>query len=374
MTKEWMNWALNPDNKWSWLIIVGLAIVLTIIIKVCLKFISTRLRKITNRTKSNWDSIGVDLIDGLKPPTIFSWLLLLGIHFVHPEAKVAYKYVRIAVVFVTVFQLILWSRYIVLCWKNIIIKRKVKGDPSSAPALGLLYIAAQAMVATIFVLIGLSQLGVNIVALLAGLGVGGIAVALAAQNILGDLLASLSIVLDKPFVVGDFIVAGNEIGSVIHIGIKTTRIQSLSGEEVVVSNRDLLESRIHNYRKMYTRRIVQKFSVGYGTPENLVKEIPAWVETIVNKQEKLKFDRCHLAFFGPSSYDYELVFIVQDADYNIFMNLQQNVLFDIISKFHAEGIDFALPAQKLFVEKLPPEVSNKYSTSETDTNTPNVSV
>ena len=163
-------------------------------------------------------------------------------------------------------QVAIWGFYVIKNWRQIYLDQRVKKDPSSSAALGLLFTAVQVTFLIVLVLIGLSNLGVDITALLAGLGVGGIAVALAAQNILGDLLASLSIVLDKPFVVGDFIVAGSEKGTVEHIGIKTTRLRSLSGEELIFSNKDLLESRVQNFKRMWVRRVVQSFVVVYSTP------------------------------------------------------------------------------------------------------------
>lgn len=238
-------------------------------------------------------------------------------------------------------------------WKKSVLNKKIEHDPSSAAALGLFYTATQAVFIVVLILIGLSNLGINISALLAGLGVGGIAVALAAQNVLGDLLASLSIVLDKPFVVGDFIIAGTEMGTVEQIGIKTTRLRSLSGEEVVLSNKDLLESRIRNYKRMWQRRVVQKFRVIYSTPAPVLEQIPGWVKEIIGRYDKLRFDRCHFANYGASSLDFEFVFFVLDSDYNVFMDFQQKVLLDIFRKFAENGVEFAFPTQSIYVEKLP---------------------
>jgi small-conductance mechanosensitive channel len=207
----------------------------------------------------------------------------------------------------------------------------------------------------VVVLIGLSNLGVDITALIAGLGVGGIAVALAAQNVLGDLLASLSIVLDKPFVIGDFIVAGDYKGTVENIGIKTTRLRSLSGEEIVLSNKDLLESRIQNFKRMWRRRVVLKVGVIYSTTAEVLEKIPVWMKAIVTSEAKLDFDRCHFSGFGASSLDFEMVFFVNDSDYNLYMDIQQRVMLSIFKKFNEEKVEFAFPTQSLFIEKLPLE-------------------
>lgn len=357
MLHDWIQWAIDTENKWSWLIVAGFSVLVVIALKAILKVISYRLRKLAERTSSPWDDIGVDLIDGLKSITMFIWVFSLLIKISRPEAALVHKYVHIAVVALTVFQLIIWSKYVVSSWKRIVIKKKTEEDPSSAAALGLLYLTIQAAVISVIVLVGLSELGINIGAMLAGLGVGGIAVALAAQNVLGDLLASLSIVLDKPFVVGDFIVSGDEKGTIEHIGVKTTRVRSLSGEELVFSNKDLLESRIHNFKRMWKRRVVQTFGVVYSTPADVIEEIPKWVEDIIAKHDKLKFDRCHFMAYGASSLDFEFVFFVDDSEYNVFMDYQQKVLIDIFRKFAQEKVDFAFPSQSLYIEKMPPRES-----------------
>ena len=229
----------------------------------------------------------------------------------------------------------------------------MRQEPSSAAALGLLYTIIQGLFIFVLIMIGMSNLGINISALITGLGVGGVAIAFAAQNVLGDLLASLSIVLDKPFLLGDFIVAGDIVGNVSQIGVKTTRIATLSGEELVVSNKNLQESHIQNFAKMKTRRIVQTFSIALTTPPEKVQKIPGWVKDAVNHQAKVKFDRCHLAKFGASSFDYEFVFIIQDGDYNLFMDIQQAILFSIMNRLADENVALAIPARSLRVDHFP---------------------
>jgi small-conductance mechanosensitive channel len=197
----------------------------------------------------------------------------------------------------------------------------------------------------------LDNLGIDITALVAGLGVGGIAVALAVQNILGDLFASLSIVLDKPFAVGDFIIIDDYLGSVEHVGLKTTRLRSLSGEQLVMSNADLLSSRIRNYGRMYERRIVFSLGVTYQTPRDKLKKIPGIIRDAVEAQDQTRFDRSHFKGYGSFSLDFETVYHVLQPDYNLYMDIQQAVNFAIHERFEAEGIEFAYPTQTLFVER-----------------------
>jgi len=211
---------------------------------------------------------------------------------------------------------------------------------------------------SVIVLMALENVGIDITALVAGLGVGGIAVALAVQNILGDLFASLSIVLDKPFVIGDFIIIGDYMGTVEHIGLKTTRIRSLSGEQLVFANNDLLQSRIRNFKRMYERRVVFNLGVVYQTPHEKLQKIPQIVREIIEQQHPVRFDRAHFKSFGDFSLNFEVVYWVQNPDYTVYMDIQQAINLEIYRRFAEEGIEFAYPTQSIFVEKLPTPSAN----------------
>jgi len=195
----------------------------------------------------------------------------------------------------------------------------------------------------------LDNLGVDITALVAGLGIGGIAVALAAQNVLGDLFASLSIVLDKPFVVGDFLNVDDFLGSVEHVGLKTTRLRSLSGEQLVFSNNDLLNSRIRNYGRMFERRVVFSLGVTYETPPEKLRGIPTIIREAVEAKDKVRFDRAHFQKYGDFALVFEVVYYVLSSDYTLCMDIQQSVNLRIYERFAEEGIEFAYPTQKLYV-------------------------
>jgi small-conductance mechanosensitive channel len=197
----------------------------------------------------------------------------------------------------------------------------------------------------------LDNLGFNITTLVAGLGIGGIAVALALQNILGDLFASLSIVLDKPFVIGDFIIIDNYLGTIEHIGLKTTRIRSLSGEQLVFSNTDLLQSRIRNFKRMFERRVVFSIGVTYQTSADKLAKIPKMIKDIVESKDPVRFDRSHFKDYGDFSLNFETVYWVKSPEYNVYMDIQQAINLELYSKFEAEGIEFAYPTQTLFVTK-----------------------
>jgi small-conductance mechanosensitive channel len=220
--------------------------------------------------------------------------------------------------------------------------------------LSIIGVVVRAVIWAVVLLLTLDNLGVDITALVAGLGIGGIAVALAVQNVLGDLLASLSIALDKPFVVGDFLIVGEFMGSVEYIGIKSTRLRSLSGEQIVMSNADLLGSRVRNYGRMQERRVVFAVGVTYETPREMVEAIPGMIREIVQAQDNIRFDRCHFAKFGPASLDYEAVYYVLSADYNQYMDTQQRINLRIFEAFALRGIEFAYPTQKIWLAQPAP--------------------
>jgi len=225
-------------------------------------------------------------------------------------------------------------------------------DRMFAGSLDIINFVASLLIWSLLILVALDNLGVNITALLAGLGVGGVAVALALQNILGDLFASLSIALDKPFVVGDTLnIDATFIGSVEHIGIKTTRLRADSGEQIILSNADVLKSRVRNFGRMPEQRILATLRVAYATPDETLAAIPKLLEDIVREQANARFDRCHLKTLGDSSVLFELSYFAQQPKLNPMLDLQQTVNFRILAEFRRLGIDFAYPAQRVIVEQ-----------------------
>ena len=223
---------------------------------------------------------------------------------------------------------------------------------------GVLRFVAKLTLWVLLLLMALENFGVNITALITGLGIGGVAVALALQNILGDLLASLSIVLDKPFVLGDSITVDTLTGTVESIGLKTTRLRAVSGEQLIFANSDLLKSRIRNWKRLAERRVVLTFGVPYDTPPDVIERIPGMVRALVEAQELTRFERAHLKGFGASSLDFEAVYWILTPEYGIYMDRQQAVNLGLLRAFEREGIDFASAAQALLVtrpQEIPPK-------------------
>jgi small-conductance mechanosensitive channel len=223
-------------------------------------------------------------------------------------------------------------------------------DPTRRTVGQMLALGARVGLWALLLLVALDNLGVDITALVAGLGVGGVAVALATQNILGDLFASVSILLDKPFGPGDFVIVGDFMGTVDHIGIKTTRVRSLGGEQIVFSNNDLLQSRLRNYKRMSERRIVFRLGVVYQTSVEKLVAIPEMLRTIVENQSGTRFDRAHFASYGDFALTFEAVYYVLSPEYNRYMDVQQAINLDIYRTFQGQGIEFAYPTQTLLVQ------------------------
>jgi small-conductance mechanosensitive channel len=249
-----------------------------------------------------------------------------------------------------ILQLTLWANSLVDYYLNVSQRRKLEKNTARITTLraaGFIVKLVLTVLAAILILDNIP--GVEITPLIASLGISGIAVALAVQNILSDLFASLSIVLDKPFVIEDFIIVDNFMGTVEHIGLKTTRLRSLSGEYLVFSNNDLLKSRIRNYTRMLERRVVFSIGVTYQTPLEKLKQIPATIRKIIESQEAARFDRAHFQGYGDFALKFEVVYYVLNPDYNRYMDIQQSINLAIFESFEKEGVDFAYPTQQLYI-------------------------
>jgi small-conductance mechanosensitive channel len=244
-----------------------------------------------------------------------------------------------------------WASAAVTAWLERKRKGQLASDRAAASSIGVVAFIARAVIWMMVVLLALENLGVNITTLVAGLGVGGIAVALALQNILGDLFASLSITFDQPFFVGDFVIVDSFMGSVEHIGIKSTRLRSLTGEQIVMANADLLKSRLRNYGRMTERRVLFTIGVTYDTPAEKLERIPGIIRKIIQSQEGTRFDRSHFANHGAFSLDFETVYYVLSADYNRHMDIQQEIRLRLHREFDQLGVEFAYPTQRLIFER-----------------------
>lgn len=318
-------------------------------------FIARRLRK---RTADH--AIGaLLLLRTLIDATTRLFMIAVAIFLAMRWLEVPERLDRIAhIVFLVIvwLQLALWATAAV---RHLIDRRRGRELPGAegAASLNILRFVGVLIVWIVALLMLLTNLGVKIGPLVAGLGIGGVAIALAVQNLLGDLFASLSIALDKPFRVGDFLVIGEEKGTVEQIGIKSTRLRSLSGEQIVMSNGDLLKSRVRNYGLLYERRASFKIGIVYETPREWVAEVPRLMEEAIRVQPKTRFDRAHFASFGDYALIFEAVYFVLDAEYRTFMDIQQAINLRLIEEFARRGIGFAYPTSKQWTVTVPPPAS-----------------
>lgn len=274
--------------------------------------------------------------------------LLAGLQWVEVADRVAqWNYALLLIIII--IQAGLWLNACIAFWLRRTESKYRADDPGKLTTLRAMGTVARIFVIAIVSILALDQVpGVEVTALVAGLGIGGIAVALALQNVLADLFASLSISLDKPFAIGDFVIIDNFLGTVEKIGLKTTRIKSLSGEQLVFANNDLLNSRIRNYKRMQERRVPFTVGVTYETPREKLQEIPGIFKEVLGRQENVRFDRAHFKEYGAYSLNFEFVYYVLSPDYNLYMDIQQAINFGLHEEFEKRGIEFAFPTQTIF--------------------------
>ncbi len=348
---EFLKLLFYGNTVQSWLIAFGI-LGLTVIVLQLIKSLSRdRLVSLIEKSSSEIDDYVLPL---LRQTRLFFFLVVgiylgsLALTLSEGDQNLLDKALRTAFF----LQLGFWGMGIITFY----VQRGVSGKLDEDEGESATTIDAFGLVAKIalWVLVGLlilDNLGVKIDSLIASLGIGGIAVALAVQNILGDLFASLSIAMDKPFAMGDFIVVGEFAGTVEDVGLKSTRVRSLSGEELVFSNSDLLNSRIRNYKRLQERRIDFKFGITYDTSYEKLKRIPAIVESAITALENVRFDRAHLKEMGDFALIYEVVYFVEQPEYNFYMDIQENINLTLYRRFEEEGIEFAYPTQRVFLNQ-----------------------
>ena len=334
----------------SWLIALCILLGAFFALKVIKRVVIYRLTRLARVTSNQLD----DLLVGMLKQTKFFILLVASAYLASCAITLKPSVLALwqkAVILLLIIQGGLWAGAGVKFLIDRQLKKKLDRDAAAASTVALLGFAARLVLWVIVGLLILDNLGVNITGLVAGLGIGGIAVALAVQNILGDLLASLSIVLDKPFVIGDSIVVDSMSGVVEHIGLKTTRVRSISGEQLIFSNNDLLKSRIRNYKRMEERRIVFNFGIMYSTSLAKLGRVKSIVWDIILQIPELRPDRVHFTGYGERALMFEVVYFVHRPDYMLYMDIQERINLEMFEKFQSEGIEFAYPVQTVFLRQ-----------------------
>ncbi len=324
--------------------IIGLSIVK--------RFVIQHLKVWAKKTVFDFDDLIVRLISQIGWPVF----VVLSVYMASTSlilCESIRSFIKYAFVFVVTIRTILLLQEIIQYAVNKTLIQRIGAENQSSKAMinSVVWIVKWGiwLLGGIFIL---DNLGVNITSLVAGIGIGGIAVAMASQAILGDAFSALSIYLDKPFEIGDFIIVDDCMGTVEYIGVKTTRLRSLSGEQLVFSNSDLTKSRVKNYKRMASRRIAFKIGVTYQTTVEQVREIPHLIKDIFSAIKDVRLDRVHFQNFGEFSLEYDFVYYVYSSDLNIYMYKQLEIIFIIMDFFEKSGIEFAYPTQTLYLNKV----------------------
>ena len=320
-----------------------------IIIRIFKKRMLNQIKKWTEKTETKLDDYLIEGLERFGLPILNMVIIYSGLNYLTFSEKVNKVIGNTITVIVTFYVIRMLLSFIRLALEAFISKQE--GGQEKLKQLNGIMLIINVIIWAVGLLFLFDNLGYNVTTIIAGLGIGGIAIALAAQNILGDLFNYFVIFFDRPFEVGDFITVDDKKGTVEHIGIKTTRLISVNGEQLAFSNSDLTKSRIHNFKRMERRRVVFSLGVVYTTSSQKLEQIPTMIRAIIEKQEGTVFDRAHFVTFGSYSLNFEVVYFVESAEYIQYMNTQQEINLSIIKKFASEGIEFAYPTQTVLVNK-----------------------
>ena len=307
-----------------------------------------RLAKVAERTATTADDAIVDLLRRTRYFFILTAAVAGAMLFLDLPER-ARSIGRVLGTIALIMQIAIWGNGLITFWFRNYAERKAESDISSRTTIAAFSFVARAILWVMLSLVALDRLGYNVTTLITGLGVGGIAIALAVQNVLGDLFAALAIVLDKPFVVGDTIGVDTFTGTVEHVGLKTTRLRSVNGELLIFSNADLLRSRIRNFKRMQERRVLLTIGVTYDTSPDMVARIPTIIREAVTAQQRVRFDRSHFVAYGDSALTFETVYFVLTAEYLVYVDVQQAINLEILRRFTAAKIGFAYPTRTIVV-------------------------
>lgn len=333
----------------NYLIALAIFVVGLIIVQIFKIIILGRMKKWCEKTCNKFDDFVISLIEKSLMPLFYYGAFYVAIQTLTLKNLLSKGFNMFSVALLTLVGINFAIRLIDSALQAFWLQRE--GDEAKKKSLQGILNIFKGLVWGIGVLLLLDNLGFKVSAVIAGLGIGGVAVALAAQAVLGDVFSYFAIFFDRPFEIGDFIIVGDLLGTVEYIGIKTTRLRSLGGEQLIFSNSDLTNSRVRNYKRMEKRRVVFKLGVIYSTTSAQVKEIPKIIENIIKNIPDTVFDRAHFFSFADFSLVFETVYYVLSSDYNKYMDVQQAINFAIKEEFEKRNIEFAFPTQTLHVDK-----------------------
>ncbi|MGB4973259.1 MAG: mechanosensitive ion channel family protein [Cyclobacteriaceae bacterium] len=346
---EFLSTEYYGNTVQSYLTVVGMILGAMLIIRLFRKGIVHRLKKWATTTETNFDDYVVSAVERFILPMLNVAAMYFAIKTLNLSEEGAIILRNGFVVAFTFYAIRLTTSSLRILLESYA-KRQEGGEEKVKQLKGIM-IVISIMIWSMGGVFLFDNLGYDVTAIITGLGIGGLAVALAAQTILGDLFNYFVIFFDRPFEIGDFIVVDDKRGNVEYVGIKTTRIKSISGEQIIISNSDLTNSRVHNFKRMEKRRILFTLGVTYQTTPEQLKVIPEVISKIVTDQPDAQMDRCHFSSYGDFSLNFETVYFVTEPDYVKYMDIQQSINLQIFEAFAERRIEFAYPTQTLFLEK-----------------------
>ena len=356
--KEFLKKVYYGNTVEDYLIVISVILISILVLRLIKRIIIKRLRMLAARTEGTVDDFIIDGIDRFGLPIIQFTVIFWGLDFLTLTSKAEETIDVVISVIITYYVLRLVSSIIIMLLESRI-RKKEQGE-EKIKQLGGLMLVINVFIWILGIVFLLDNMGKDVTTIITGLGIGGIAIALAAQNILGDLFNYFVIYFDRPFEVGDFIVVDDKQGTVEYLGIKTTRIRSLSGEQLIIGNSQLTNSRIHNFKRMFKRRVIFNINVDYRTPLEKLKLIPGILKSIVEQQKMAAFDRAHFATYGDWSFRFEVVYFVLDPDFNKFMDIHQIINYKIYEELQKNGIYIvASPHASLIPPSEPGPVSKE---------------
>ena len=342
------NTSFLDNSLLQWLVAIAIFVAVFILLKIVRTIIRNRVTKMVQNTFTKLDNVLVDLLSSTRTfffVAIAFFAASKSLNIEDTPSAIIAKIVTLALL----AQVFIWGNRFITSVLDIYMSQD-KIDSSTRTTLSAINFISRLVLYSLLFLFTLDNLGVDINALVAGLGIGSVAIALAVQNILSDLFSSLSIVLDKPFEIGDYIVVGDFSGSIENIGLRSTRLRSLTGEQLIFSNNDLLGSRIRNYKRMTQRRSAFSIGVTYDTSPEQLRQIPKIIKKAIERHPHTRFDRSHFSSFGDFALLFDTVYYMSNTDYALYKDTQQEINLEIMSEFAKEGIEFAFPTQTIFLK------------------------
>ncbi len=347
-TSSFFTTQILGNSVYAYALALGVFLVLFLGLRILLFLLKNRLDVFSKRTKTQADDVLSLALHHIHRADCAGIALFLALQTLTFNAVVG-RMISIAFIALLTYIAINFGSLLMTSF----LQRTVSSEThqNSTSIVVNLIIIGKVLLWIFGIFIVLSNAGVNITSLVAGLGIGGVAVALALQSILSDLFASFAIHIDKPFLIGDFIIVGDKMGVVEKIGIKTTRIRALQGEEIVFANKQLTDAQVQNFKKMRERRVVFSVGVLYETSQELLEQIPTMLRAAIESQQMVRFDRAHFARFDNSALTFEMVYYVLSDDYNTYMDVQQQINFDILKAFSRAHISMAYPTQTVYLQQ-----------------------